>query len=81
MPLISVEDARTMLPQVGDRLCLAPTLHKGLGNTVAMPRQCVVEYVNYEHLWYMVRYDLGFTECFHVPETEISSRGRHCTDD
>lgn len=81
MPLISKEEAQAMLPQVGDELILAPTLHKGLGRTLAMPRQCVVEYVNREHLWYMVRFDLGFSECFHVPEAEIGSRGRFCIDD
>lgn len=79
--LISKEDAQAMLPQVGDRLILAPTLHKGLGNTVAMPRPCVVEYVNREHLWFKVRFDLGFTECFRVPETTVSTRGRKCADD
>lgn len=79
--LISVEDARAMLPKVGDRLVLAPTLHKGLGNTLSLPKPCVVEYVNEEHLWYKVRFDLGFTECFHVPETEMGVRGGKCADD
>lgn len=64
--LISVEDTRAMLPKVGDRLILAPTLHKGLKNCAMLPRPCVVEYVNEEHLWYQVRFDLGFTECFYA---------------
>ena len=79
--LISKEEAQAMLPQVGDTLVLAPTLHKGLGNTLSMPRQCVVEFVNREHLWYMVRFDLGFTECFYVPETSHSVQGRRRNDD
>lgn len=81
MPLISVENARAELPKVGDRLMLPPTLHKGLGNTQARPRPCVVEYVNEEKLWYIVRFDMGFRECFRVPEIENVVHGRVGFDD
>lgn len=66
MALISVEEARALLPRVGDRLMLVPTLHKKSQFAVAYPSPCVVEYVHREHLWYKVRFDAGFTECFHA---------------
>lgn len=71
MPLISVEEARSMLPKVGDRLLRVPTLHKSLSMTRAKPHLCTVTHVNRERLWYSVRFDrYGYTESYKVPELE-----------
>lgn len=75
MPLISVEDAQAMLPEAGDELLRIPTLHKSLGLTQSPLRPCVVEYVNREHLWYMVRFEDGYTECYKVPALELGPKG------
>lgn len=55
---------RRQMPQVGDRLKLVPTLHKGMNWRVPKPMPCVVIYTHPEHLWYMVQFENGLRECY-----------------
>lgn len=70
MALITVHEARAMLPQVGDRLVRTPYLHKSLSQERPKPRACTVVQVNQEHLWYRVRFANGLEECYKVPEEQ-----------
>lgn len=59
------DDARRMLPQVGDKRRETPTTVAEKDDRRA--RECEVVYVNERHLWYMVRYNSGICESFKVP--------------
>lgn len=77
---IDVEALRAELPKVGDRLKKMPVLgadHTGLVNKDG--RDCVVTYVNAEHLWYEVEFQgaLGpYRECYKLPEFETNDNAR-----
>ena len=66
---VTVEEARAMLPKVGDRLMRVPSQHSDyVGLLSAKPMPCVVTYVHRENLWYSVRFDnFGYTEGYKVP--------------
>ena len=64
------EDLQALLPEVGDRLMKKPTMDKAAGMSDPPPLPCVVEYVHRDHMWYMVRFWKGYTECYKVPEIE-----------
>lgn len=66
--MITVKDARAMLPKVGDILVKTPTMHKCHGIGSAKRQSCVVDFVHERHLWYRVRFKNGFCEAFKVPE-------------
>lgn len=69
---LSVEEARALLPCVGDVRYENMTLDKlrfSYQNTE--PLRCVVIYVNPEHLYYTVQFRNGFRESFKVPRTEL----------
>lgn len=68
-------EMRDALPKVGDRLMMTPTaLTYGLGSrdTPPEPQPCTVEQVNPERLWYRVRFDAGYCECYRAPD--VNSR-------
>jgi len=62
------ETAKALLPKVGDQLIRKPEMHSSIGVADIHPMPCVVEYVNEEHLWYQVRFEAGYTQCYKVPE-------------
>lgn len=70
MPLLSVEDVRKKLPQVGDKVIRKPFTGSGFGSESVKPRIGVVDYVHPAHLWYRVRYKSGLQECYKLPEIE-----------
>lgn len=69
------EDARALLPRVGDKLRKAPTIvHlRGLTQTAEV-QDCEVVEVNPAGLWYRVKFDNGGTECYKVPEEKGGGR-------
>lgn len=71
------QDARRLLPRVGDILRKAPTIvHlRGLSQE-AKVQECEVVEVNRAHLWYRVRFhEFGIHECYKVPETRDDRKG------
>lgn len=72
-PGLRPEDVQAMLPKVGDRMTLTPTLHKSLGICTPRPREAVVVFVHPKHHWYMVRFDNGLRECFKLPQPTVRS--------
>lgn len=69
------EGAAELLPRVGDKLRLAPTVLAGRGEVVDVTRQeCEVIEVNRRGLWYRVRFKSGATECYRVPEDTSGER-------
>lgn len=68
---MEIYEAERLLPKVGDKLRKAPTIvHlRGLSQE-AKVQECEVVEVNREHLWYRVKFENGFTECYKVPERQ-----------
>lgn len=64
-PPISKEALRRRLPPIGHRMRRRPT---GKNDETTAPMWCEVVYVNYEHLFYRVRFVGGTHECYKVPE-------------
>lgn len=67
---MEVYEAERLLPKVGAKLKRIPTIVCTNGWTPKDDAQdCEVVEVNRAHLWYRVRFnELGFTECYKVPE-------------
>lgn len=66
---MSIEDARKLLPKVGDRLRKQPVSLKDSQERVE-PAWCEVVYVNRAHLWYIVQFQQKgnrFREGYKVP--------------
>lgn len=77
--MMNVNDARTLLPKVGDKRMEIPTIYKTGSNVEAEtlpPEECVVVEVNAAHLWYRVRFSNGWHECYKVPRLKVSPQGR-----
>lgn len=66
-----------MLPQVGEKRMEVPTIDES-GRTFDDAgkelQRCTVIEVNRAHLWYRVRFDNGFTECYKLPRGEAGLR-------
>lgn len=67
MAWLTKDEARAMLPQVGDTLIRRPSWSNHLGMCGSPPKRCVVIHVNEEHLWYMVQFEAGYRQCYKVP--------------
>ena len=74
-PTFSDKDTiRKRLPKIGDKLKLIPTLKNKRDYTLPIPiepQDCTVIYVNKEHLWYTVEFDIDgnkFRESYKLPE-------------
>lgn len=69
---LTPEQARALLPKVGDRMRRVPVSLKDQMQKV-LPAWCEVVYVNAAHLWYTVQFqEKGnrFRESYKVPEQE-----------
>lgn len=65
--MITIQDARNMLPKVGDVRMEIPYLPHHIAPE---PEKCVVIEVNRDHLYYRVRFTgSGSVECYKVPPT------------
>ena len=75
--LISMREARSQLPHVGDVRWESPVQNIGASNAhaPAPPERCTVVEVNAAHLWYRVRFDSGFCECYKVPRLKQRQLG------
>jgi len=73
-------EMRSEMPQVGDRLMMIPSaLTYGLGSrdTPPTPQTCTVVQVNQERLWYRVRFDAGYCECYRIPDIKTRQLYKH----
>lgn len=69
-PPLTPQQARAMLPRVGDRMRKIPTTLK-IADEDPRPAWCTVVYVNTAHLWYTVQFQekgCRFRESYKVPE-------------
>lgn len=71
--MMTVNDARSLLPEVGDVRWEVPGAMKG--EAVQPARQCKVVYVNRAHLWYTVEFENGFRESYKVPKLKPREQG------
>lgn len=71
--MMTVNDARSLLPNVGDVRWEVPSVMKGEATQPA--RQCRVVEVNRDHLWYTVEFENGFRESYKVPKLKPRSQG------
>jgi hypothetical protein len=65
------EEMRARLPKVGDRRLDIPTVDETARTIVkdnSAPQRYIVIEVNRAHLWYRVRFENGFTECYKLPK-------------
>ena len=69
IPSMSQEEARALLPRVGDILYREPTILGYMSDSERARRKCRVTYVNYAHLWYEVEFlQSGFRQGFKAVE-------------
>ena len=74
--MMTRNEARQLLPKVGDVREEIPTYSKAAGVPAPPPQKCVVVYVNTAHLWYRVRFiDTGLHECYKVPRCKLGPFG------
>lgn len=74
---LTVEDARGLLPKVGDVRWEIPTID-GSNEVHTKHREaqrCIVVMVNRDHLWYTVEFENGIRECYKGPMLNPSSQG------
>lgn len=70
-PCMTLEDARAMLPQVGDKLLRKPVILGYMSSSERDLQECVVTYVNRAHLWYEVQFkSSGFKQGFKAIEPD-----------
>ena len=70
----TINEARAMLPRVGDTRWEVPTIPDK--NQDRPAQECEVVEVNAAHLWYRVRFKKsGFTECYKVPRLKPVQQG------
>ena len=69
--LLYKNDARQLLPQVGDKRREIPAAAAEKDDRRA--RDCEAVYVNERHLWYMVRYKSGICESYKVPRARVEA--------
>jgi hypothetical protein len=68
------DEARALLPKVGDKRKETPTWSTGKLKKIK-PLDCVVVAVDPDHLWYEVEFGNGYRECYKVPETNWNPWG------
>lgn len=71
---LTMEEARNLLPKVGDTRWEVPTVNLDKGPAPA-PQRCTVVEVNAAHLWYTVKFENGIRESYKVPKLKPSSQG------
>jgi hypothetical protein len=71
--MLTVNEARDLLPEVGDIRWEAPSVMKG--DAKIPPKRCRVVEVNRTHLWYTVEFENGFRECYKVPAVKPDPQG------
>lgn len=71
--MMTVSEARSLLPNVGDVRWEIPTVKADKGSNPAA--RCRVVEVNRAHLWYTVEFENGFRESYKVPKLKPRSQG------
>lgn len=72
--MMTVNEARALLPKVGDTRWETPSVRVDKGPKPA-PQRCTVVEVNRAHLWYTVKFENGFRESYKVPKLKPKSQG------
>ena len=72
--MMTKEEVRAMLPEVGDTRWEIPTVRVDKGSG-PVPQQCRVVEVNRAHLWYTVQFENGFRESYKVPRLKPVQQG------
>lgn len=79
MAFITKEQARSLLPEVGDVRMEYPTIDEtnSMGHVLGRrkPQRCVVVDVRPEHLWYAVKFENGIRESYKVPKYRPENGG------
>lgn len=70
---LTVEEARSLLPKVGDTRWEVPTVNLDKKSTPP-PQRCTVVEVNRDHLWYRVEFENGIRESYKAPKLKPSSK-------
>ena len=75
--MISIEEARALLPKVGDVRMEVPTIDEGGTKHIGVRKaqRCTVVYVNTAHLWYTVVFADGIRESYKVPKGKLGPWG------
>lgn len=77
--MMSVNDARSLLPEVGDVRMERPTIDETTPSRGSVqyttPQKCVGVEVNRDHLWYTVEFENGIRESYKVPKTRPGDLG------
>lgn len=69
-------ELEAMLPKVGEKMMRVPSALADTYGIHRRPQPCTVVAVNLNGLWYRVYYeDLGFSECYKVPESQLGPNG------
>jgi hypothetical protein len=71
--MMTVEEARSLLPNVGDVRMETPTTMKG--DPAQNLQECTVVEVNRAHRWYTVEFKNGFRESYKVPRGTMYTQG------
>lgn len=71
--MMTVSEARSLLPEVGDVRMEVPTVMADKGPNPA--ERCRVVEVNRAHLWYTVEFENGFRESYKVPRGTLGPMG------
>lgn len=71
--MMTVSEARSLLPNVGDVRMETPTTMKGEPSQNL--QECTVVEVNRAHLWYTVEFNNGFRESYKVPKLKPREQG------
>lgn len=73
---MTVKNARSQMPRVGDTLMEIPTIVLWQGvNDFPEPEPCTVIWTNPAHLFYVVQFENGIRECYKLPRPKRSPRG------
>lgn len=75
--MMTIEEARALLPKVGDTRMEVPTIDENGPKHMAtrQPQRCTVVYVNAAHLWYTVVFADGIRESYKVPKGKLGPWG------
>ena len=77
MALLTPDEIRAQLPNVGDRLMRKPGYYQGFlsRHDVVRPQPCTVTYVHRENMWYTVQFDSGVKESYKMPKLRLGANG------
>lgn len=76
MAYLSIEEAKALLPKVGDVRMEVMTCKTGSVAQDMDRKKCTVVAVHPAHLWYLVQFENGAREFYKVPRDKDTEAGR-----